>query len=220
MSQEEKQKTKPEQDKGFVTIEESREFYRDSYRRVLLFLGGSIALNLLFFVGSAIAVDVSLHKKPMVIAVNPSMQVQPIVPLSAPYVSNAGAATWATKAIENTLNISFSEWQRNLNSASKYYIPSAFDQLVSGLKSSGILQIIVNQRMNTVLMPVSKAYVVKTGMIDGVPAWIIKGVFQLSFQGTTSNEGEKNINVEFIVQRASILQHPSGLVIRSIVLGG
>lgn len=211
---------KPEVEKGFMTIEESREFYRDNYRLVLKLLAGSIGLNLLMLIGSGIAVEASLHKKPMVIAVNPSMQVQPIVPLSAPYVSDAGAATWATKALESTMNISFSEWQKNLSDASKYYIPSAFQQLVAGLKSSGILQKIVDQRLNTVLMPVSSAYVVKTGMINGVPAWIIKGVFQLTFQGATNDEGEKNLKAEFIVQRADILQHPSGLVIRSIVLGG
>jgi hypothetical protein len=206
--------------RGFMTIEESREFYRDGYRLVLKMLAGSVLLNLLFFAGSAMAIYVALHKKPLIVAVNPSMQVLPVVPLSAPYVSNAGAAAWATKALESTMDISFSEWQKNLGKASRYYIPAAYTQLIAGLKSSGILQKIVDQRLNTVLMPVSAAYVVKSGAINGVPAWIIRGTFQLTYQGTTNDEGEQSVKVEFIVQRANILTHPSGLVIRSIVLGG
>lgn len=203
---------------GVVTVTESREFYRDSYRRVLKLLAGSTILNLSLF--AALVMALLFRPAPIIEAVNPSMQVMPVVPLSAPYVSNAGAAAWATRAIEGTLDISFSEWSKNLSSAGKYYTKTAYSQLIGGLKSSGILQKIVNQRLNTVLVPVSAAYVVKSGAISGVPAWIIKGTFQLTYQGAANDEGEQSMSVEFIVQRASILAHPSGLVIRSIVIGG
>jgi hypothetical protein len=215
-----KEERKVTPDNGFMTVEESREFYRDGYRLVLKILAGSVLLNILSFAGSGIAVYTAMHKKPVIEAVNPSMQVMPVVPLSAPYVSNAGAAAWVTRALENTLDISFSEWRKNLGDASRYYTPTAYGQLIAGLKSSGILQKVTGQRLNTVLTPVSAAYVVKSGLINGVPAWIIHGTFQLTYQGTTNDEGEQSMKAEFIIQRASILSHPSGLVIRSIVLGG
>ncbi len=213
-----KENEKPEKEHGIFLIEESRQFYRDGYRKLLRLLVISGSLNVGQLIISALVIYSALHVKPLIEAVNPSMQVLPVVPLSEPYVSNAGVSSWATQSLENTLDISFSQWQNNLNAASKYYLPSAFRQLIAGLKSSGILQKIVDQRLNTVLTPVSDAYVVKSGRINGIPAWIIKGKFQMTFQGATNDEGDQVMNAVIIVQRAPILEHPSGLVIRSIVL--
>lgn len=203
---------------GVVLIEESRGFYRDGYRKILRLLTISATLNLGQIVIVALVIYSAMHVKPMVVAVNPSMQVQPVVPLSEPYVSDAGVSAWVTQALQNTMDISFSQWQQNLSAASKYYQPDAFKALIAGLKANGTLPKIVNNRLNTVLMPMSAAYVLKSGRIDGVPAWIVRGKFQITYQGATGNEATQIMDTQVIVQRASLLQHPSGLVIRSVVM--
>lgn len=205
-------------DGGEIIIEESRQFYRDGYRKLLRIVWFQSVANGFLLVLIGLVIYAALHVKPLIEAVSPSMQVQPVIPLTAPYVSSAGASAWATKALEDTMNISFSEWQQDLSDASKYYQPDAFKQLIAGLKSSGILQKIVDQRLNTVLMPVSAAYVLKSGKINGIPAWIVRGKFELTFEGATGNESTQTLNAQIILQRAPILQHPSGLVIRSVVL--
>jgi intracellular multiplication protein IcmL len=201
---------------GVYVVEESRAFYRDSYQRIVRIA----VIEAVVIVGLLIpnVIDLLVHSKPVVIAVNPSMQVQPVVPLTEPMVSNAGVSAWATRAAEKTLSLSFTEWKQELSSAAKYYTSDAFKQLIIGLKSSGILQKINDQRLNTVLQPVSAAYVEQTGRIDGIPAWMIKGDMILTYEGSNGNISTQNIHATIVVQRANILKHPSGLIIRNILL--
>lgn len=201
---------------GVYVVEESREFYRHGYQWIVrvsiiqaVVIAGLLIPN---------AIDLLHHKKPIVIAVNPSMQVQPVVPLSEPMVSDAGAADWATQAAEKTLSLSFTQWQQQLSEASGYYTTDAFKQLIMGLKSSGIMQKIVSQRLNTVLQPVSAAYVQQSGQINGVPVWMVRGKMIMTYEGSSGNVGTQNINATIIVERADMLKHPSGLIIRNISL--
>jgi len=201
---------------GVYLVEESRAFYRDSYRRIVrvAIIEAVVIAGLLIPNG----INLLVHRKPIVVAVNPSMQVQPIVPLSEPMVTNAGAAAWATRAVEKTLSLSFTNWKSELSNAAKYYTHPAFSQLIIGLKKSGIIQKIVDQRLNSVLQPVSAAYVEQSGQIDGIPVWEVRGKMILTYEGSTDNIGTQNIDATIIVQRADMLKHPSGLIIRNISL--
>ncbi|MBU2742508.1 hypothetical protein HAQ01_13875 [Acidithiobacillus thiooxidans] len=201
---------------GMYLVEESRAFYRDSYQWIVriavieaVVIAGLLVPN---------AINMLVHRKPIVITVNPSMQVQPVVPRSEPMVSNAGAAAWATRAAEKTLSLSFTRWKPELSNAAKYYTSTAFKQLIVGLKSSGIIQKIANQRLNTVLQPISAAYVQQAGRINGIPVWMVRGKMMLTYSGSSGNLSTQNIDATIIVQRANMLKHPSGLVIRNISL--
>lgn len=201
---------------GVYLVEESRAFYRDSYQWIV-----RVALiEAVVIVGLLIpnTINLLVHRKPIIEAVNPSMQVQPVVPLSEPMVSNAGAAAWATRAAEKTLSLSFTRWKPELSNSAKYYTSTAFKQLIVGLKTSGIIQKIANQRLNTVLQPVSAAYVQQAGQINGIPVWMVRGKMILTYSGSSGNLSTQNIDATIIVQRADILKHPSGLVIRNISL--
>ncbi|MHB8354773.1 MAG: DotI/IcmL/TraM family protein, partial [Burkholderiales bacterium] len=85
-------------------------------------------------------------------------------------------------------------------------------------KSSGILQKVANQRLNTVLQPVSALYVEQSGQINGVPVWMVKGKMILTYEGSSGNVSTQDVNATIIIQRADILKYPSGLIIRSISL--
>lgn len=201
---------------GVYLVEESRAFYRDSYQwivRIAVIEAVVIAALLIPNV-----IDLLVHGKPVIIAVNPSMQVEPVIPLSEPMVSNAGAAVWATRAVEKTMSLSFTEWKPELSSAAKYYTKTAFKQLIIGLKTSGIIQKIADQRLNAVLQPVSAAYVQQSGQINGIPVWMVRGKMILTYEGTSGNVSTQNINATIIVERADVLKHPSGLLIRNISL--
>lgn len=201
---------------GVYLVEESRAFYRDSYRWIVRIA----VIEAVVIVGLLIPniIDLLVHSKPVVIAVNPSMQVEPVVPLSEPMVSNAGAAAWASRAVEKTLSLSFTAWKPELSNAAKYYTKDAFSQLIIGLKGSGIIQKIADQRMNSVLQPVSAAYVQQSGQINGIPVWMVQGKMILTYEGTSGNVSTQNIKATIIVQRADMLKHPSGLIIRNISL--
>jgi len=90
--------------------------------------------------------------------------------------------------------------------------------LILGLKSSGIMEKIVSQRLNTVLQPVSAAYVQQSGEINGIPVWMVRGKMILTYEGSRGNVSTQRIDATIIVQRANMLKHPSGLVIRNIAL--
>lgn len=207
---------KENKENGVYLVEESRSFYRDSYRRIvkIAMIEGVVILALLL----PNTYNLIREVKPYVIAVNPSMQVQPIIPLSEPMVSNAGASAWTTKALEKTFSLSFTEWRQQLSDSQKYYTSTSFKQLIEGLKSSGILQKISGQRLNTVLQPVSAMYVEQSGQIDGIPVWVVKGKMILTYNGTSGGVSTQDITATVIIQRADILKHPSGLLIRNISL--
>ena len=201
---------------GVYLVEESRAFYQHSYQWIVrvavieaVIIAGLLIPNV---------IDMLHHRKPIVIAVTPSMQVQPVVPLSEPMVTDSGAAAWATQAVEHTLSLSFTQWKQQLSEASKYYTSSAFKQLIIGLKSSGIMEKIVSQRLNTVLQPVSAAYVQQSGTINGIPVWMVRGKMILTYEGSAGNISTQRIDATIIVQRADLLKHPSGLEIRNISL--
>jgi len=107
--QQDVRKTEKVAENGVYLVEESRAFYRDSYRRIVrvAIIEAVVIAGLLIPNG----INLLVHRKPIVVAVNPSMQVQPIVPLSEPMVTNAGAAAWATRAVEKTLSLSFTNWK-------------------------------------------------------------------------------------------------------------
>lgn len=204
------------EENGVYLVEESRAFYQHGYQWIVriaviqaVIIAGLVVPN---------AIDLLYHKKPIVVTVNPSMQVEPVVPLSEPLVSDAGAADWATKAVENTMSLSFTQWKQQLGNASKYYTTDAFKQLIMGLKTSGILQKIASQRLNTVLQPLSAAYVQQSGQINGVPVWMVRGDMQMTYEGSSGNVSTQHIKATIIVERADMLKHSSGLVIRNISL--
>lgn len=118
------------------------------------------------------------------------------------------------------MGLTFVGWKKELSAVEGDYTTAAFSQLLKGLKTSGYLQTVVNKRLDARAVPTQAPYIVQSGVVDGVHAWILKMTMQVTYSGTTGDLGTQSYPIKMVVERANIATHPAGIVIRQVIIGG
>ncbi len=214
--------SKPQEKKtevdGMLLVSTDLDWYKeqvDRLHKIVFFLipiGFAVVIlfNLVFWV---------TKPNPEIIAVSRNFRFIPLVPLDKPYVTTDGLTAWAAVTMEKTMGLTFVNWKGELSSVEGDYTSQAFRQLLAGLKKSGYLATVVNKRVDARAIPVEAPYVVQSGVIKGVHAWILNMKMQITYSGTTGDIGTQVFPVKMVVQRANVDKYPSGIVIRQVIIG-
>ncbi len=214
---------KPQEKMGklgnMIVVQTDLDWYQDQLRRmtriVFFVLPAGFALVILL-----VTVFWFTRPAPQVIAVTRDFRVINLVPLSEPYVTDDGLTAWVATTMEDTMGLTFVGWKKELSSVEGKYTSAAFSQLLAGLKKSGYLQTVVDKRLDARAVPVKAPYILQSGVVNGVQVWILKMSMQVTYSGTTGDLGTQVFPVQVVVERANVAQHPSGIVIRQVLIGG
>jgi intracellular multiplication protein IcmL len=215
MSESRSKKTRPRARAGFVT--ESRHWYKDRYRSVLM-----LTLVLVPFVLVSMSLNIFLlffnQKPPKYFAATPDLRLVEMVSTDVPLISQAGLLNWSTEVVSSTLTLDFLNWRKQLMSVKKHYFKDTFNGLVANLKSSDILTLIESQRLNLKSIVQQSPVVINEGMLSGTYSWNIQFPILLSYESSKGVQNTQNLIVQILVQRTSTIDHPQGVKIKRIVL--
>ena len=202
--------------KGTELVVESREWYIDQSRRLFLY-GLCITIALICSIGTNIA-QVLTRPQPVYFAVTPDLRVMELPPLSIPVVSDNTIVNWTVDAVTRALSLDFLHYREKLMDSRINFHPEAFNSFVSSLQSSGNLQKIQDERLNLSCVMRQAALVTNSGVVQGRMTWRIEMPILLSYQSSRGIVSSQPLLAQVLVQRASTLSNPRGIVIRQIVL--
>jgi intracellular multiplication protein IcmL len=155
---------------------------------------------------------------PKYFASTPDLRLVELTPLDKPTLSQGGLLNWAAGAVTDTLSLDFLDWRKDLMSVKQNYFQDAFDGVITSLKSSGILTLVKDKRLNIQTLIESAPVITAEGLMRGVVSWKIEFPILLSYESSRGVEKTQHLIVSMLVQRVSTLEHPRGVKIKQLNL--
>jgi len=201
---------------GAGLVVESRDWYRDKFRRVtliclvlVLILAGSLVAN---------AVQVVMRPSPRYFAVTDDLRIEQMQPLSKPAISQSGLFSWTTRKVTETLSLDFVHWRKKLMDVKPAYTEEAFSQLIGSLRDSGNLEMVQKKKL-VMSATVQRSPVVKAkGMVKGRMTWKLEFPINLTYESSERVVSSQKLMCNVMVRRVPVIEHPRGVNIEQIVL--
>lgn len=206
----------PDGNRGAGLVVESRDWYRDQYRRVLL--GGLILLGLL---GVSLMLNIlqwATDQHPVYFAVSPDLKIQRMTPLSEPHLTQAGLLNWTTRVVTETLSLNFLDWRRSLMKVRPDYTDHAYVELLNALRTSGNLDAIRQRRLSVAAVVTQSPVVTAQGVVKGVHSWRVEFPVKLSYEDSDGVVSTQDLLAKVMVQRADLNKRPRGVHIARFTL--
>jgi intracellular multiplication protein IcmL len=203
--------------KGAQELEFStNQLYRDHYRAAL---GGVILMSVLTAVLVGILIFMTLKPtKPKYYATTTTGVVVPLFSLSQPVVTKPYLLQWASLATRAAYNLSFDNYQAQLKSASAYFTANGFAKFNKALKTSGLLNEVINKKLVMSAVVNGDPVIVKNFISRGVHMWEVQLPLLVSFESASENR-TMNLLVSMRIQRVSTLGAEKGILISDFIVG-
>lgn len=201
---------------GSQIVKNSLVWYRDKFHSVVKFAIIMAISNLILII--IVISQFIIKPSPIYYAITPDLRIMELQPLSEPYIRDEGLRDWASQTIISTFAINFRNWKQQLGSVRNKYDPSSFESLIVSMKNNGILDLIENKRLICSATIQDPPVIHASGMQKGVYMWRIKMAILLSYESSEGIVARQNLDVDLLVQRASLLDYPNGINIKQIVM--
>ena len=204
-------------EEGYVEVVNRKGFYKDGMRRMfgLLLALCSVAVVL----GLSVLYLLTNKPQPTYFAVDEAGSVTPLQPLSQPLVSPSSLTNWATNAIISVFSYDYFRYKTQLNDAQKYFSPNGWTEFLSGMKASGRLSSVVDQKLLVSAVPTGSAVVTAQGLVGNRYSWRIQLPILVTYEGPGETRSQSLI-VNVQISRISTYNNPQGIAIEKFVSTG
>lgn len=155
---------------------------------------------------------------PRYIGITPDLRVVHMTPLSEPVITDEGLTNWTADTVTKAMSLDFVHVHQQLASVASSFSPDAFNAFVKNLKGSGLYDKVMTQKLSLSVVPQSAPIIVNSGPLDGVFSWRLTFPITVTYEGSNGNLGSQTFKATVLVQRASTLKYPRGVIIQQIVL--
>ncbi len=185
-------------------------FYRDSYRRVLVVLLIMVLLNvaltaLLYYM-------ITNRPKPEYFATTSDGKVIRMHALSEPLVTPAELLQWSTVAATSVNTYNFVNWRKALQDASDYFTPTGWREFQKELKNSNNLETVTNKKLSVSAVATGAPVILDRGLIGNVYKWKIQLPLLITYESASTNISQPVV-ATMLVTRISTLDTPKGIAI-------
>ena len=201
---------------GVRLVKLSLEWYRDKFHSTINTLLISVILNLILTI--FVIIQLIMEPSPIYYAVTPDLRIMELQPLSEPYIRDEGLRDWASQTLISTFSINFRNWKQQLGAVRNRYDPSSFESLVISMKKNGILDLIETKRLICSATVQEPPVIHASGIQKGIYMWRIKMSILLFYESSEGVIARQNLDVDLLIQRASLVEYPNGINIRQIVM--
>lgn len=185
-------------------------FYRDNYRRTMNLLTFMIVICICL---SCVLTWMSFDRaKPDYYAALTTGEIIPMHPLSAPVLTNNFITQWAGMTATSIFNLSFSDYQQQLASLHPHFTDAGWDKLTSALKSSGMIDEVVNNRLILSAVISAPPVVLSEVIINGRFTWRVQMLVLVTYT-SPSQQTQRTYVVTMDVQRVPTLDVAQGIQI-------
>lgn len=202
-----------EQD-ALVAIAHRNEFYRDSYRKVLLALNVSVGTFLVLLI--ALIYIVTHPPAPKYFATYADGKIVPLIPLNQPNVSDYALLQWANTAIIAVNTYDFYNYRDELQRASDYFTPEGWQAYLKELQQSGNLDAVIDKKLIVTAVATRAPIISQQGLIDGVYTWVVKAPILITYK-SANQYNQQTLLVTLLIKRISTLTNPNGIGITNYI---
>lgn len=190
-------------------VKARNDFYRDSYRKVMMGLLLSVGVVVVQMI---VIWYLATHRPaPTYFATNADGGLIKLVPLDRPNMSTATIVQWATDAAVSAYTFDFSGYRRQLSQTqARYFTSDGWKSFLRALESTKILDTVIKEKL-IVNAAVTQAPVIKaSGVVRGRYTWVIQMPMVVTYQSSNASNSV-NLLVTLTVERVSLLDSPRGV---------
>lgn len=191
-------------------------FYRDSYRKVMLILLISVLLNIAL--GGTLYYLISHPPLPKYFATSVNGRIIPLYPLDEPNQSDSAIAQWANQAAIASYTYNFVSYRKDLEAASEFFTAEGWQQFMQALLASNDLEAVKTKKLIVSAVATGAPVILQKGVLNGRYAWRLQMPLLVTFQ-SASQFTQESYMVTMLIQRVSTLNNPRGIGISQIIVG-
>ncbi len=201
-------------DTALEVVQMRKNFYRDSYQRVV---GALLFMILITFLQFLIIYYLMTHKpEPKYFATSADGRIIPIYPLTAPMVSDAVLSQWANEAAVAAYTYNFATYRKELQDASEYFTPGGWKDFETALQSSRNLETVVTKKLVVTAVATAAPVILDRGVLNNHYSWKVQMPLLVTY-GSASTTIQQPIQVTMLITRVSTLNVPKGIAIAQFV---
>ena len=191
------------------------EFYRDSYRRVMMALMLSLLIN--FGLGSLLFFMITNPPKPKYFATSINGRITPLSALDKPNQSDSAVLQWANQAAVASYTYNFVNYRSELQAASVFFTPKGWRQFLESIKASRNLEAVKDKKLVVSAVATQAPVILAKDVINGRYSWRVQMPMTVTFQ-SASERTQENYIVTMLITRISTLNSPRGIGISQFVV--
>ena len=191
------------------------EFYKDRYKRTLIYFIVMLLLNI--GMGALVAYTYIKPRGRYYIPATNDFRLLNIHPLSDPVVNDEWVQQWATNAVLSAYNIDYIHWQQEMQVASANFTDDGWNTFLDKFKSSNNLSSILKLLMIADTSITGAAQIQSKGLLpSGYYAWKIQVPVLVTYIGnaTTIRMPE---SVTLLVVRQPVNKYPDRIAINNFI---
>lgn len=192
------------------------EFYRDSYRKVMIILLISVLLNI--GLGSILYYMISHPPLPKYFATSINGRITPLHALDQPNQADTSVLQWANQAIIASFSYNFVSYRKELQAASEFYTAEGWQNFTQALTSSNNLEAVKAKKLIVSAVATQAPVILQKGVLNGRYSWRIQMPLLVTYQ-SASQFTQSHYMVTMLITRVSTLNNPRGIGISQIVVG-
>ncbi len=206
--------TAPPDKDVLMVINERNQFYRDSYRKVLIAL--NLCLVAFIILVGAIIYIINSPPAPKYFATYGDGRLVPMIPLNMPNVSTASLLEWANTAVIALNTYDFFNYRQQIQSASQYFTDDGWQAYLNVLRASRNLNAVVEKKLVVSSVATRAPVLIRSGVLEGVYTWVVQIPVQITYQ-SASEYNQQNQIVTVMIKRISTLTSPDGIGITNYI---
>lgn len=198
-------------------------FSRNAFYRRLHFLAFAAFILSLFIIIALSFIIYFLAKHPthpVYFATNDVGKIIKVTPITEPNMSDDEVAAWVVEGVQALLSYDYLNYQRQLQSAQKYFTNYGWTNAMQSLTLSNNLNGLSKFRWIVITQAVQQPKLITKGILGGAYAWKFEFPILINFWSPPYDDNSKLLNpwyIRVIVQRQPILQSYKGLGIIQLI---
>jgi len=192
------------------------DFYRDSYRKVMVILLLSVILNI--GLGAVLFYIVTHPPMPKYFATSINGRITPVQPLDEPNQSDSAVLQWANQAAIAAFTYNFVSYRKELQAASEFFTAEGWRQFIEALEASNNLEAVKSKKLIVSAVATRAPIILQKGILNGRYSWRVQMPILVTYQSASQFTQQNNI-VTMLIQRVSTLNSPRGIGISQFIVG-
>jgi intracellular multiplication protein IcmL len=177
-----------------------------------LVLSGIIFLLLIY---SAVVTWYAVHPVREYFAAD-NGRILKLVPLSEPHQKNQSVIQFVKDSLNESFTIDFLNYKKQLENARPFFTDRGFASFLSQLKKSGILDTVIEKRMN-LYVSTGTGILKQKGVTSGRYYWIVQIPVEIKLTGQTTELPAQKLIASVKVERVDVLDSVVGIAITQLV---
>jgi intracellular multiplication protein IcmL len=196
------------------TVKLRNNFYRDSYRKIVVALLASFVA----IAGLIIAIVILVADKPVpkYFATTDSGRIIPLIPLNQPNLSSNALLQWASQAVISIYSYNFVNYQKAFQDGQQYFTTAGWRSFMNALDSTKTIDAVKSKKLIVSAVVNGAPVITNQYVLSGKYTWEIQVPFLVNYQGTETYS--QNLIATMKIQRISTLDNNYGVGISSFVV--